>query len=457
MLSLLLLVLYLFVAFLFGAWGLKSTGIYQNPKLSGLPSRIVINLCFALSLNLLFAHLLAFPLQNFALAAQITSILITALAIFYLLTSFKEDSANFSFSKTDFVILILAFLIALSAGIRGHLTDSDNTHIPWSHSLVMNHKYPPRLPIDPSVDLGFYHYGTDLYIGSISSITGAMPWDSISMQVAVGCFLAFLSFFVIFNYFFESKLSPLFATLFIFFFTSETSICFFYKYFGQIIQTPFPDLMKVWQDASLVSSVHMPYFAVLVSQNMALAPLLIVFLMAFLLINKSIKPNFFFYLAVAVLSYSAYSCYPAWWYPGLAAFLGFFVIDVFRSKQFKSSLAFLAVFALVKFLSFDGDAAALNGVKAMVFKPSLYWEHYAMNFLGYFDLSKESHLILTLPDYVSGKIVYNVHLFTWLTFINWGLLLIIATILLVCNIKNIFTNKTWIFYLTALPGLAFPF
>jgi hypothetical protein len=190
---------------------------------------------------------------------------------------------------------------------------------------------------------------------------------------------------------------------------------------------------------------------------MALAPLLIVFLMAFLLINKSIKPNFFFYLAVAVLSYSAYSCYPAWWYPSLAAFLGFFVIDVFRSKQFKSSLAFLAVFALVKFLSFDGDAAALNGVKAMVLKPSLYWEHYAMNFLGYFDLSKESHLILTLPDYVSGKIVYNVHLFTWLTFINWGLLLIIATILLVCNIKNIFTNKTWIFYLTALPGLAFPF
>ncbi len=457
MIHLALFGLYLISLIGFGAFVLNFSSLLKNERLSKFNSWIVFSLCFGLCANLLCSHLLGYILQSFSLACKSVTVILFLIGTYWWIFFSKENFQKLRITSSEIFVTLIATALAISCGLRGNSTDSDNTHIPWSSCIALNDIYPPRLPIDPSTDLSFYHFGTDLFVSSINIITGADPWNAISMQVFIGVLLVFLAIYSLFCSFIDSKKINLISTLVVFFYTCETSIIFFFEHFQEIKIGNLISFIKQWQEVSLVSATDIPYFSTLISQNMSLAPLILVFIIIFFQKQNDTKiSKLIHYTCIMLFSYSSYSCYPAWWYTSLAAIIFFKLIYSLRTGLWLNSFLVSMSFILAKFWAFDGNAGDLNGVKALFFRPKLYWEHYSMGFMKYFDFSKESSIRI-LPDFVSGKIVFDVPLFNWLSFINWGSLLIIACLIIIVYPKKIWQNNSWFFFITSIPGLVFPF
>jgi len=457
MIHLIIFVFYLLFLFGFGSLVLNYSSLLKSPRLSKLNTWITFSLCLGLCTNLLFSHLLAFILQSFSMSCRIISLILILIGAYWWIFFSKKFFQKINFTVGDIYVTLLATCIAIICAIRGHTTDSDNSHIPWSACISLNNIYPPRLPIDPITDMSFYHYGTDLYVSTLNIVTGAAPWDAISMQVFIGVLLVFLGIHALFSSFTDSRKINIFSTLIVFFYTSETSIFFFLKHINEIKINNLINFIKQWQEVSLVSAADIPYYSSLISQNMSLSPLLLIFIMLFFSRHDDTKiSKIIYYSCITVFSYSAYSSYPSWWFTSLAGILLFQLLNCLRSGNWMSIFFGLMSFSLAKFFAFDGNAGELNGVKALILRPRLFWEHYAMPFMGYFDFSKENS-IKVLPDFVSGKIVLDIPLYHWLSFVNWGSLLLISCFCILVFSKKIFSNNSLLFFITSIPGIVFPF
>lgn len=442
-----------------------------------MTSRIAAALPFGLAFHLFTAHILAlFLTHSYRIAAclsiglMLLIIIIAEFKQYYSLNNLGTDLLSFSKSKEAWV-LVLGLLIVVSCGIRGHLTDSDNTHIPWMAGIVLNNDYPPLLPVNPDYNLSFYHYGIDLLNSSIFSITQALPWDAISMQVSIGAFSVFLAIYATYNYFFKSFTVTLLASLFTTFFTSIMGLEFVYKFGSKIFELGLKNFFYYWQQASLPAIGHIPYDLVLISQDMGIAPLLIVLL--FLLILKDQEDYRFNFLKIGLplilLSFMAYFCYEAYWYVSFAGLGLLFTLELLVTvarSEFKLNPArakllnffwFMACFSVAKFLTFRSGFSSFDNINALVIQPSLYWDHFAMQFLNFFPAPMDNHTILPVRDYVSGKIILNVYLWSMVTFRNWGFLTIVVILISTYKLLKKQFDNSFIFVFAGAAGLFVPF
>lgn len=442
-----------------------------------ISSRIAASLPFGLAFHLFTAHILAlFITHSYRIAAclsiglMLLIIIIAEFKQYYSLNNLVQDLLSFSKSKEVWVI-VLGLLIAVSCGIRGHLTDSDNTHIPWMAGIVLNNDYPPLLPVNPEYNLSFYHYGIDLLNSSIFSITGALPWDAISMQVGIGAFSVFLIIYAIYDYFFKSFVVTLLATLFTTLFTSIMGLEFIYKFASKISEWGLKGFFYYWQQASLPAIGHIPYNLVLISQDMGTAPLLVILL--FLLILKDqVDYKFDFFkigLPVLLLSFLTYFCYEAYWYVSFAGLGLLFTIEVltslirnqFSSIQVRQKLLnvffFMACYSIAKFLTFRSGFSSFDNINALVIHPTLYWDHFAMQFLNFFPAPMDNHTVLGVRDYVSGKMILNVYWWSMISFRNWGFLTIIVILLSIYKLFKKQFDNSFIFVFAGVAGLFVPF
>lgn len=438
-------VFFLSILYYYSDFVLSYTNLAKN-FFSKLSQRIALNLIFGLSSLLLFSHLLAFLIHDFQLSSRIIFGIFTSILIYCLYKNKKINKVTID--KSELLIIALAIIVALSCASREHFGDSAHTHIAWAGSLITNKIYPPVLPINPNLSLNSHSYGTDLFIGILISITGALPWDAIGLHVFESTLLIFLSLFTLLSYFAKSNLQNLFMTLFVFFYRSETSLIFFYKYLHKIL--PLGAWLKAWQEASLTSTFDLAYFPVISSENLSLAALILIL---YLFFQNSEKLDLRQLVVILFLSFSSYFCCSIWWYLLVGAFLLYYLIASIQGR-FKLWQSLIPIsFGLGKFLTFNGDASSINGISSLIFKPSLFWEHYNLGFLNYFNFLQEKSKIQILQDYVSGQNAFNVHLFSWISFINVALLLMLASLIFFTKAQN----KTKLFYYAAFPGFIFPF
>ncbi len=468
MLTSLLLTAFLLIHFLFGESLLYK---YLSPfrEKMDLPQRLAIGLGLGIAFHLIFAHSLAFPLQSYSTSSGLALALVMGYLVFALTQ--KKYKVSFSYiTSQGILITLLALLIAICCAIRGHLTDSDNTHIAWMSCIAKNNFYPPALTVDIDYPLSFYHYGIDLIGSSLVTLTKAMPWDAISFQVGIGTFLVFLALYSTVSYFLNGFKTRLGSTLFIFFFTSITSLEYFYKYIGSGSFKTIGDFMRGWQNASLPAVGHFPYNAVLVSQNMSFASLLIFAFILFKTIGRPLKENIPAYVCILPLSFMSYFCYPSYWYPtiaGLGLFaLVMFVVKISKGSKFLSLLKspysynfaiVLGIFFLGKFFSFK-HGMSFEGINALEFRPSWFWDSFYMQFYSYFDFNPaQDSTVKMVRDYVSGKAIPSVHLFSIHTFRNFGFITLVACVFAFGQAYyKKYTNLLY-FFLLGLPGLPIPF
>ena len=440
-------------------------------------NRMAASLPLGLAFHLLTAHILAlFVTHSYRIAAclsiglMLLVIIICEFKKYYSLNNLGQDLLSIIKSKEVWVIL-LGLSIALSCGIRGHLTDSDNIHIPWMAGIVLNNVYPPLLPVNPEHNITFYHYGIDLLCSSIFAIVQAMPWDAISLQVSIGAFCVFLAIYALYDYFFKSFTVTLLATLFTTLFTSIMGLEFVYKFGTKIFQLGLRDFFYYWQQASLPAITHIPYNLVLVSQDMGTAPLLIILLLLCIIKDQG-NCNFNFLkigLPVTLLSFTTYFCYDSYWYVSFAGLGLLFMLEViivliknkFASKQVRSKLLkflfFLFCYGIAKFLTFRSGATSFDDINALVIHPTLYWDHFAMQFLNFFPAPDDNHTILPVRDFVSGKIILNVYLWSMVTFRNWGFLTIVVILISTYKLLKRQFDNSFIFVFAGIAGLFVPF
>lgn len=453
-----ILILFLYFLALYFCGSLFSFSYLRN-KDSGFGSvaKVALNCALGLGLHISSSHLLSFITHSFNISSKITFGLILLASVYHLIRH-KTNTIEFSLNKCEIWAFALALLFAAFGGIRGHLTDSDNTHIAWISSIVNNNVYPPVLPVNPDYSLNFYHYGVDLTGAAISSITGLMPWDTLSVQVGIGTFLVFLALFSTFNFFWRKPFNSLLATLIVFFYTSTISLEFILKYFPQIInsaQASWPAILNAWQNASLPAIGHIPYFSVLVSQNPAIVALLMIFLISFIGEGFEFKNKKFLYCGIIFLSFLAYFYYPAYWYPSL---VGLFVFGALKANYRLHYLCVLVSMVLGKLITFQFSSTEFEGgIKALLWKPSLYWDHFNMNYLYYFDFKPDGFWAKPITDYVSGKTIFSMHMFSLDSFRNFGFILICALLLLVYLSQKKKLDNSVLYLLAGLPAIPVPF
>lgn len=458
-----LTIVYTLAMFFLGDFVLSLT---QSLKRDRIHYKIATSLPLGFAINIFIAHCLAFITHSYKQASILTLSFVICALIYLIFSKKYSPIKDVNFKKSDLLIIITALLIAISCGIRGNLTDSDNTHIAWDATLVNNNIYPPLLPPNKEIPLTFYHFGIDLSVSSIISNTGAEPWNAISIQVGIGTFMVFMALFVILETFIHQFPLNFICTLFSFFYTSILGIEFFYKYFKVIHTVPLLLFFKHWQNASLPAIGHLPYYAVLISQNLSMCCMFVLIILALRLdfTKQFTAPVFIPFLFCSFLSNFSY---PGFWYPTIAGFALYFFFwnlniliqegaAVFKSPIFRNSLMILFCFAIGKYLSGSGSYD-FSGVKAFVFAPSMYWDHFAMQFLSYFDTKMDGISIKPVTDFVSGKTIPNVHLFTLTTFRNFGFLTIIATIITIYKVIKKDFDKSLLFYAIAILGLLVPF
>jgi hypothetical protein len=461
LLSLLLFIVFFATLTLFGEVFVRKILLNSNRSFS-FYERLPMDFLFGLAAHIAIAHFVAFISSSYKLSSLISFALIAAYLLYLILAKkFNPKEFFIEADKTTWILSVGTLLISIICGIRGHLTDSDNTHIAWMSSIVRNNFYPPSIPVEKDYFLTFYHYGIDLIGSSIYSITGLMPWDTISFQVGIGAFLVISSVFCFSGLFLNKVSNRLIATFVICFFTCTTAIEFFYKYLPQISQMGgIYEFLHHWQNAALPAVGNIPYFLVLVSQSMGLSAILIILVFVYISQNNSYKQNYLIYSAVALLSFIAYFCYAAFWYPtiiGLAGYLFLKNISNFKLANFLNPVFILLSLFIGKLMTLQFSSTSFNGVEAMIVQPSLYWDHFAMNFLGYFDFNVDNNLIKPITDFVSGKTIFSVHLLAMTTMRNFGFVFIFAT--LIAIYKLVMKQKDYLFvlYLSAIPALVVPF
>lgn len=469
MVTALLLTVFLLLHFVFGESILYPYLAPYRQKLD-LPQRLAIGLTLGLAFHLVLAHSFAFILQSYSKS----SILACLIALAFVVYSFISKRYQFSLayiSRNGVLVTLLALIIAVVCGIRGHLTDSDNTHIAWMSCIAQNDFYPPALTVNIDYSLSFYHYGIDLLGSSMIAITKAMAWDAISFQVGIGTFLVFLGLFTIVSHFLNGLLVTLGSTLFIFFYTSITALEYFYRYIGSGTFKTFGEFMRGWQNASLPAVGHFPYNAVLVSQNMSFAALSVIAIIIFRTIGRPLRENIPAYIAILPLSFLSYFCYPSYWYPTIAG-LGLFALSMcilkinkghlkinalFSSSYSLNFAILLVIFLIGKFFSFKGGVS-FEGINALEFRPSMWWESFYMQFYSYFGFNPNMDSSVNMVrDYVSGKAIPQVHMFSIHTFRNFGFITIMASIFAAMHVYHHKFNNLMYFFLMGLPGLPLPF
>lgn len=441
--------------------GYAANNIKEIPSYAKLP----INFLIGLGAHLAAAHILAYLIHSYRFSSIISFGLIFLFLLFTVFVrkvSFKQ--ILISFDRKNLLLTIGTLIISIWCGIRGHLTDSDNTHIAWMNTVVSNNIYPPYIPVEKGYSLTFYHYGIDLIGASIRSITGLMSWDAISFQVAIGTFLVISSIFCFNTLFIKKFTNQILATLVICFCTSVTSIEFFYKYISKLSQIGIYDFLHHWQNAGLTSVCDVPYYMVLISQSMGLSSVLVMFILIFIAEKNSYKNNYLIYTSIVLVSFVGYFCYSAFWYPSFIGLLMFFAIRfIFSFKEQKQVNSLINLFLIVlsfflgKTLTLQFSSTSFSGVQALVFEPSLYWDHYAMNFLGYFDFKVDGNLAKPAVDYNSGKTVYQIYLFSWTTMRNFGYFFIAAVSLLIYKSIKKSLNFSTVLFLSSIPAIAVAF
>ncbi len=476
LLSLLLFIVFFTTLIFFGEIFVRKILLSSNRSFS-FYERLPMDFLFGLATHIALAHFVAFISNSYKLSAFISFALIASYLLYVILTKkFNPREFFIEANKTTFILTVGTLLISILCGIRGHLTDSDNTHIAWMSSIVRNNFYPPSIPVEKDYFLTFYHYGIDLIGSSIYSITGLMPWDTISFQVAIGAFLVISSVFCFSGLFLLKLSNRLIATFIICFFTCTTAIEFFYKFLPQLSQMGgIYEFLHHWQNAALPAVGNVPYFLVLVSQSMGLSSLLMILVLVYISQSNSYKQNYLIYSAVALLSFTAYFCYAAFWYPtflGLAGYLFLkntrhpakrsFASDAAQQKFLKWTNFLNPIFILVslfigKLMTLQFSSTSFNGVEAMIIQPSLYWDHFAMNFLGYFDFQVDNYMVKPITDFVSGKTIFSVHLLSMTTMRNFGFVFIFATLVAIYKLVMKQKNYLFVLYLSAIPALVVPF
>lgn len=460
MLSIVLFIIFLLVLTLFGETLSKKILIGFDKPLS-FYERMPIDFLLGLSMHLTFAHLIAFLTSSYRVSAIISFVLMLGYLL-YMVYSKKFALKEFfqNSSQASYLIFVGTLIISIWCAVRGHLTDSDNTHIAWMSSIVRNNFYPPNIPVDKDYSLTFYHYGIDLICSSINSITGLMPWDAISFQVGIGAFMVISSIFCFTKLFISQLSNRIFATLIICFFSSPIAIEFFYKYITKLSEIGFSAFLHHWQNAGLSSVANIPYYLVLISQSMGLAPIIIILFLVFIAEKNNYKANSYIYFSLSLLSFIVYFAYSSFWYPTFVGLILYFAISNIKSFNFKKlinpSLILLSIF-LGKFLTLQLGSTNISDVNAIVIQPSLYWDHYAMNFLGYFDFKVDNNFIKPITDFNSGKTVFAVHLFSLTTMRNFGFIFLLAFALWIYQLYRKSLGFLSVLFLSAIPALIVPF
>lgn len=464
MLNIILFIFFIAVLTLFGKLLIENYSPINTVNISSY-AKLPINFLIGLGTHLAIAHVLAYLIHSYRFSSLISFGLMFLFLFFTLFTRKISLQETFSsFDRKNLLLSIATLVISIWCGLRGHFTDSDNTHIAWMNTIVRNNIYPPYIPVEKGYSLTFYHYGIDLIGASIRSITDLMSWDTISFQVAIGAFLVISSVFCFSTLFIKKFTNQILATLIICFSTSITSIEFFYKYISKLPQLGIYNFLHHWQNAGLTSVCDVPYYMVLISQSMGLSSILVIFILIFIAEKQNYKNNYLIYLSIILVSFVGYFCYSAFWYPsfiGLLMFLGIRFVFLFKEQRQRDSLInlFLIVlsFFLGKTLTLQFSSTSFGGIQALVFEPSLYWDHYAMNFLSYFDFKVDGNLVKPAIDYNSGKTVFQVHLFSWTTMRNFGFFLIAAVSLLIYKLFKKSLNFSSVLFLSSIPAIVVAF
>ncbi len=431
-----------------------SSGYYLISKIEGLSlkslsSRLAISFAVGAMLEMLLAHGIAHITDSFRLATYITlgvmllaviasKVITKAAGIATVTTSASNDGLN----PAQIATAITALALGLIYGIRDHLFGNpDRAHNANYANIANNNIYPPAMPIDIDFSACDYHYGTHLMGATMKIITGLSAWEAQSIQMGLWVMAFVLASAALIEHYVKSPWLALYGALLITGFTTSGAYIFLIKdglsFFSYDISVFLLDWIKAtWTSISSVNTQLR-----LGSQNMGLG----IFISAILLIIKKldqepIKVNDkLYYFTILLLSFGLYFIYPSLYYPliaALAALTAIYLLKSLASKNywshFKSLTITTVIFYIGKILTGTSNSSAIGGIKTLVFALHDKWINWGKPYLLYFSdagsLQKLSHNI----DPVTGVSMLEIPLWSWISFIDFADLMLVASIIATC-------------------------
>ncbi len=428
-------------------------------------------LCFisGLSFFILITHLLSLLTQSFRFSIHCSLGILTVASIVIYLRNGKNrlNFLSIFFKDSSLYIFSSALLVAIIMYFRDQIFGSpDRIHLAFISSIANNDIYPLKLPVDQSFSLANYHYGTDLIGATIKVISQLPIWEVMSIQIALGSFLAFMGLFILLKTFIQSNKASLAATFFVLFFTSINSIDYFIREISKITSLPIDNFLKNWLMVSWTSISHMTSQLRLPSQNIAFTFCFTLLIISFVYFShffkgKTQELNISFAITTSTVSFMLFFCYPAFWYPSLAAITFYGFIDIIQEKNYLRNrtlnlLFFLFLLYLGKILTFCPSEAFSSDVKTLVFDPSLTWVHWGKAYIMYFyDVSYLKTLAVSFDPVTDSNLLF-IPLFSSISFRDFGFCIITASILAISQFKKKY-NLNYIIFYAAIISLIIPF
>ncbi len=431
--------------------------------------KLSLSFISGLGVFILVTHLLALLTQSFRFSIYCSLVILTiASVLLYLrkqehpltiIPKFLQDGSTYVFCSA----LIIATLMYFRDQIFG---SPDRIHLAFISSIANNDVYPLKLPINQNFSLANYHYGTDL-IGAMIKVISKFPiWEVMSIQIALGSFLGFISLFILLKTFIRNKKTCLAASFFVLFFTSINSIDYFIREISKINTIPFDSFLRNWLLVSWTSISHMTSQLRLPSQNIAFTFCFTLLIISFVYFNyyfkrKTQELSISFAVIVSTISFMLFFCYPAFWYPSIAAISLYGLINTILDRShLKSNLTnllfFIFLLYLGKILTFCPSESFSSDVKTLIFSPSMSWVHWGKAYISYFyDVSYLRTLALSF-DPVTDSNLFAIPLFSSISFRDFGFCIITASVLAISQTRKKY-NLNYIIFYAAIISLVIPF
>ncbi len=441
----------------------------QIPEPLSLSGRLALSFIAGSMLEMLIAHGLAFLTQSFRTASYLSLLILFIINLLELLVYLRnrqrfipdakqpnrskhsataKEIKNSKESLMSVISLVTALGLGLIYGIRDlKFSNPDRVHNAIYADFANNDIYPPPMPIGLDFSFQNYHFGTDLVGATLKIFSGLAAWESQSIQIAIWVMLFFILCYELLCYCLagpKQKFLAYLGSLFISFYSSIASYIYLASNLDKINDSGF---LVSWIKASWTSISCINTQLRLSAQNLALPIMVALVLVLMLLLNRNAKdPKLDLYSLTFILAFALYFIYPSLYYPLLAGLLIYLFLDLFGNPKLlihkiQSSSIVIAIFYIAKTLTGTGSASNINGLETLSWAPHLTWTNWGKPYLLSF--SNPSHLasLSKSIDPVTGGPMLEIPLFSALSFIDFGDIVLAALIL---SLVLLFTNRFYI-------------
>lgn len=427
-----------------GAFYLRLAGFKQKAYLNRALVNLTLNIISGLAIFLLLTHFCSYLSHSYNLSLQIFLPLTVLLALYNLVVDRKgAEHIIKRFTIPDILWLLISGHFAYAYfRIDAFMSGSwDRVHHAVIETILANDIYPPAAVASKEHIMDYYHYGIDLIAASISKFCSIPAWDALSFQLALTSFLCLITLYCLINFFIRSQSVSIFLSLFIFGYSSFNHIQFFLEQIPNFHKFKDGELLQAFflftHPALKNLSQRLHYYGQSIGFLLAFVMLYVQF--HFIWITKETMKKTGIHVLMFISSFMLYFNYPSMWYPIVAAYgayLGLDFIGSLKNNSIKNALkasisSVISIFAIFlgKFLTFTKSLSHYEGINLFPFQPQAHFNlptNWFKMYMRYFMNPSEFSQDQFVTEAFNFSKDLKVHIFSEITFREFGLVFIIA-------------------------------